>query len=80
MLQQMNAQVNTDNQRLMTQAETMVNAFKQTQASLNDLRKTPDPSTAPSSIQSTIRRLCEQRKAAGVPCVAPRPADKPIIE
>ena len=80
MLQQMNAQTSSDNRQLIAQAETMVNAFKETQSKLNDLRKTPDPVNAPASIQSTVNGMCDYRRASGVSCVAPRPSSKPNVQ
>lgn len=66
-----------ENKELIGQARIMVNAFQDTQRQMNDLRKNPDPVAAPASIQSTFSSLCEERKARGIPCQAPRPTSKP---
>jgi len=69
-----NKTLSGDNAALIQQAQTMVDAFSQTQNALNDLRQTPDSSIAPKSIASTIASLCDRRKASNVPCAPPKPS------
>lgn len=63
-----------ENAALIQQAQTMVDAFSQTQNALNELRQTPDSSIAPKSIASTIASLCDRRKANNVPCAPSKPS------
>lgn len=68
------AEYKADNDILMAQSRTMVNAFSQTSNALAELRNTPDPKIAPDSIRSTIIGLCDRRKAANLPCAPSKPS------
>lgn len=69
----------TDNTALIIQTQTIVDAFAANSRMMNEIRIAPDPSSAPQSIVSTISRLCDERKAHGLPCgPSPSPTRKPV--